>query len=740
MKKSRRSLNNSSSFKDILNSFSTFTICTIGIYGIVLLFTCLGPYFEKNNVLALQLVTDLQRNQFLCHFSLTETEIFPVFIAPVAAALLQFRYMHQKEYCYTLLSFGMKRGKIYTNRLVVPLTMLLVITLAIKGVALWKNIAVIGFSQQLLTAWCIHILIYLQILLVNYSITVLFCHLCGRTIEALFASLSFIFLPITLGTFLNQVFYFSLFGYTPGYNIFGDDIISKVLDVINPFPYVNAAISATEYALDPNPNLYHQIISSSVWTVIAIVVLILTKKYFEKSYKPEISEFKGVNTKVVYLISLTAPMYISCFIVDYIRGYYYPFIDTKIRIITVVASLIGGIFTAIICNFLIHFTFKRIKVALVSGATIGVISGIVLLIGFTGVFGTFNKLPDVNEVERVQVYAPFTVHTIAGDVTALNSEYGDSFTLPEMSSEKDILIVQDIHETILQHREQELTGEFYVTYYLKDGTTQTRSYRNISEEALEKCMLLWETDAIKQDIKYSLLPEEDPDRCHYYQKAENETITSTVDIENSTLNIESKQGVITEAIGLITPEQFHEIRVAFMTDLSNISSDDWYKPTETAIGMIHFNVAVTDKINGDEMLYNEYIPFSSPVYESMTNTVSLLKAWGLYEYLTTPQPQIKSVYVADFRELIQANIDYMSINNGNRLNAAYYCNNFINPQYADAIGFEVEEVTDMSLAEGYISEGYNCYLIGNDDALYVMVTYETIDGEERHVGYLIPER
>lgn len=742
MKKSRRSLNNSSSFKDILNSFSTFTICTIGIYGIVLLFTCLGPYFEKNNILALQLVTDLQRNQFLCHFSLTETEIFPVFIAPIVAALVQFRYLHQKEYCYTLLSFGVKRKNLYTNRLVLPLTALLVITLCIKSLALWKNIAILGFSNYLLYAWLTHVIIYLQIILVNYAITVLACHVCGRTIEAGFASLSFIFLPMVLSTFVNKVFYFSLFGYAEGYNAFGDDIISKILDVINPIPYMNAAISGSEYVMSPNPTLTHQLIASSVWSVTAILILILTKKYFEKSYKPEISEFKGVSTKTVYLISLTAPMYISCFVVEYIRGYYYPYTNTKIQIITIVASLVGGILAAIICNFLIHFTFKRIKVALVSGATIGVIAGIFLLIGYTGVFGTYDKLPDVKEIDYVQVFAPLssTVHALGGDVTTIVSEHSDSFTLPEITSEKDILIVQDIHETILQHREQEIMGEFYVCYFLKDGTSQTRVYKNVSEEALEKCMMLWETDAVRQNIKNTLLPEENENVCDYYVHKDNETLTTEIDFENSTLTIESKQGLMTDAIEMITESQFYELRVALYNDICNTSSEDRYRPTEPSLGTLHIKIGSTDILNSDEILYVNCVPFATPIYDSMTNTVTLLKSWGLYEYLGTPQPAIKSVYVADFRDLLQASLDLIRMNGSNRLSAAYYCNNFVNPQYAEAIGFNVKELTDMSLAETYISEGYNYYLIGNENALYVMVTYETNDGEERHIGYLIPER
>ncbi len=740
MKKLRRFSNSISARKDLLNSFPVFTVFGLGIYCILLLFSTLGPYFQNNSILTLQLVNELSTRLFRYQFSLTEAESIFVFVAPLAVSLLQFHFLHNKEQCYTLLSFGIKRKKLYTNRMLIPLIALLVITVSIKGIALWKNIEVLGFSQHILTSWIIHIAMYIQIILINYSFTILCCLLCGRTIEACFASLSAILLPSALSIFINQVFYFSLFGYTQGYNGSGEDIISKTLDLINPFPFYNCIYSITEVAGTTPRNLNSQLIVSVIWILISIGLFIFTGIFFEKRYKPETSGFKGINTKIVYLISLTAPLYLCCSLVDYIKGYYYPYVDSKIRILVILATLLCGVIFAILFNFLIHFTFKRIKVALVSGATIGVISAIALLIGFTGMFGTYNKLPDMADVVYIDVSIPVNASLDEGMSDSFNSPYGDSYMLPVITSEEDIRIAMEVHKSVIENKTQDFSGAFSITYYLKDGTSYTRAYQNISAEALESCIRLWETDAVRQDIEARLIPEDNGSRLSHNLSAEFTVTETECDFESSSLKIISKQQVSTDVKEMLDEEKFSALRHSVYKDLCSISYEEWYRPTAKMLGSLNFTVGTTDYIEESSEPIRETLFFTIPVYDSMTNTVNLLKEYGLYDYLSLTQPKITTVYIADLQELTEQDLEYIRINGSNILHSAYYCNNFIGAQYAEAAGLKFEKLTDMSLAEKYIEEGYNYYLIGDDDALYVMVTYENEDGTLIDVCFVIPER
>lgn len=740
MKKSRKSSDNLSSKKDLLNSFSVLTLVAIGIYFLVVLYSCLGPYFQNNNVLTFQLVDELTRGGFSYHFSLTEVDPILVFIAPVVVALFQFRFLHQKEFCYTLLSFGIKRKRLYTNRMLIPLLALLIATVTVKAIALWVNIEVLGFSQQLLIYWITHITIYIQILLLNYSFTVFCCFLCGRTVEAGFASMSAILLPSALSLFINQMFYFSLYGYDQGYNGSGEDIVSKVLDLTNPFPFYNCEYSISGYTDTTSLDLRPQLIVSSIWIFISIGLLIYNGIFFEKKYKPETSGFKGVNTKLVYLISLTAPLFLSYFLTDYIKGYYYPFIDTKIRAVTIVTVLLCSIIFAILCNFLVHFTFKRVKVALASGATIGVVSVVALLLGFTGMFGTYNKLPDMEDIISIDISIPIISSLDDGATNSFNSSYGDSYMIPYINSEKDISLAMDAHTAIIENTSPDFSGYFSITYYLKDGTSYSRSYQNVSAEALEYCIKLWETDAVKQDIKTRLLPEEDGSRFSCYMPAGFTHVKTECDFTNSDIKIISKQHVSTDIKELLDEEDFAELRRAVYDDLCDISYEEWYRPESKMLGSLSFNVVSIDYIEESPKPISEASSFTIPVYESMTNTLEFLKEHGLYDRLAHTQPKILSVYVADLQEITEQDLEYVRINGSNIIHSSYYCNNFISGQYAEAAGFKTEKLTDMSLAEKYIDEGYNYYLIGNDSALYVMVTFENEDGNPVDVSFVIPER
>lgn len=740
MKKSRKSSNNTIPRKDLLNSFSVLTVVLLGVYFLILLFACLGPHFGINKSLILALTEELNTQKYNYIFNISEADFLVVFAAPILIALAQFHFLHNKEYCYTLLSFGIKRKRLYINRMLIPLVALLVMTLSVKGVALWKNIEVLGFSQHILKAWIAHTAIYTQIIFLNYGFTILCSLLCGRTIEAGVASLSAILLPSALSMFINQVFYISLYGYAPGYNGTGEDILSKAIDLINPLPFYNCMYSQREYLGTTPRNLNPQLIVSVIWILISIALFILTGTFFERKYKPEISGFKGVNAKLVYLSSLTGPLYLCCFLVDYIRGYYYPYIDTKIHIMIIGLSLLCALILAILCNFLIHFSFRRIKLALLSGATVGIISAVALLLGFTGMFGTYNKLPDMSDVVHIYVEIPVITALDEGTNNTFTDAYGNSYMITNITSEKDIRLAMEAHKAVVENKSPDYSGMFSITYYLKDGTSYTRDYQNVSTEALESCIRLWETDAVRRDIKMQLLPEEDGSKFADNMWPNYTPIKTECDFTNSSLKIVSKQQVLTDVTDKLDKDSFSSLRRAVYDDLRSISYEEWYKPTAKMLGSLSFTVGTSDYTEELPDPIHETLSFTIPVYDSMTSTVNLLKEYGFYDYLLLAQPKILGVYVADFQELTDRELEHTRINGSNIIHSAYYCNNFIGRQYAEAAGFKTDKITDMSLAEEYIEKGYNYYLIGNDDALYVMVTYENDDGNPIDVSFVIPKR
>ncbi len=219
MKKSNVFSSKLNSSKDVFNGLSAFTVVAVGIFAILIILGTLTPSFE-NNKLVCELAKTLDgKHPYSYCFSLNQFDYYTL-VFPFIAAILQFFFLHQKENCYTLLSFGKKRRAIYTNRLLPPLVSMLAIMLVVKAIALIINVNYIGFTPDLLGIWFIHILLFSQMIMFIYAITVFCCHMCGRTIEAIAAS---IYMPDAVYDNAQQIWVYQREASDIVYNLYYDE-------------------------------------------------------------------------------------------------------------------------------------------------------------------------------------------------------------------------------------------------------------------------------------------------------------------------------------------------------------------------------------------------------------------------------------------------------------------------------------------------------------------------------------
>lgn len=734
MKKSNGFSSKTVARKDLLNSFSPFTIVAITLFALFLIYGTLAPYATHDHKLVTELSELIAGGNYKYCFAMNEAEFFPL-LAPFIIAICQFAFLHQKDNCYTLLSFGIKREQLYKNRMAMPLIAMVVITLAIKGIALGLNIHHLYFSPDILEAWLIHITIYLQTIVFIYSITVFCCHMCGRTVEAIAASLSFIALPVALSYFVKYIFDYSLYGYA--YN--GENLLSAVIDFINPIALEDYITSAEHYVVTPGNDLSGRAVASLVWLVVSIALLVFTKKYFVKKYKPEISGFKGAKTAMVYVISLTAPMFIAYVAFDYVRGYYYPFINEKVKITAFIVAIAAGIVGAILCNFVVHFTFKRIKVALAAGLSIGAVAGITILIGLTGIFGTYNKLPDVSEIESVNFTAPFeNFISEIGYSESIISAYPVSGEDIYITEEKDIEQVLDIHKQILNDRAAQSVTSMVIEYNLKDGTIIRREYEYISDSALEKCLQLWESEAVRTLVKGHLIPEK-----VFEPHPDDEFVGNvhTVFTDETSIEISSKHNVTTNVTELLTQEQSLELRNAVQKDILAMSYEEWFRPTADVLGTIYFTTVTDTHLGFSQYYYSNSFSFVAPVYETMKNTLAVLNKYGLTDELTA-QRKVTKLYIADFKELVKwgSNASLKLADSEYLINPYFNNMNFYSLEQLMLSDAPIKEITDKAEIEKYIKNGQSFYLIGNNNATYVMAEFEEAEkGKAMGACYLIPQ-
>lgn len=719
--------------KDVLNGLSPITVVCLMVFLILSVIGTLAPYFSPDHTIKLGLYDMLTTKIYEYNFVAGELDIISLTI-PFIIAIIQFNFLHRKDCCYTFLSFAIKRKKLYTNRAALPLISMILIALTVKGISLGVNVSYFGFDFNILKGWIIHVIVYLQILLVIYAITVFCCHFCGRTIEAVISSLSFLILPFAMTFLSEQVFSFSLYGY----NGVSATSFTEMLELINPLCIDDFGLTAIKTQSVYTNNFTGRIISSSIWIIISIIILFATKAYFAKGYKPEIIGFKGAKTGTIYIISLSLPLFFAFFGFEMVRSYYYPLTNTKITVMTIVITILLGFLGAILCNFTVHFTFKKFKVALAAGATIAVLTGIVSLIGLSGIFGTFNKLPTAAEIEYVSITYPFSnfVPTINYS-SYLDDTYASSGQYTLITNKEDIELVLDIHKNILKDKKTESVSKIDITYQLKDGTVQQRTYNYLSDSTIEKGLKLWECEATKKLISGYLLPEDN------YNVDEDSTNKEPVTVltENSKVEITSKYNKKTEIGAMLTYKQSYELRKAVEKDILALSSQEWFRPTEKSLGQISFKTFTNKTLSVEKALYTNEFFFTTPIYDSMENTIAVLEKYDLINLLTDKR-EVKKLYIADFKEL--AEWTSKNLNKGNAIDLLnpYFTSNFYLLQdveaYSDA---PIKEVTDKKEIEKYIEDGYTHYLIGNNNATYVMVEFEDSTPNEYQGNiYMIPKK
>ena len=739
MKKSNAFLSKFNSYKDIFNGLSAFTVVAVGVFAILILIGTLTPTMENNKIEFMLTQTLSINNPYSYCFSSNQFDYYSL-IFPFITAIIQFCFLHRKDNCYTLLSFGKKRATLYKNRLLPPLISMLAIMLVIKVIALIINIRYIGFSSSLMGAWAVHILLFSQMILFTYAITVFCCHMCGRTIEAIAASVSFALLPPALSIVINQVFYFSLYGASSYGN---DDIITRALGIMNPLPFEAFAESMLKTSFDPSPDFKATAIFSGIWLVLSIAILIYTKYYFEKKYKPEISEFKGAKTLIVFIISLCAPLLFAWFGLDYVRGYFYPLNDTQVKFFAIACAFLCGIIGAVLCNFIIHFTFKRIKVALVAGTTIGAIAIITLIVGTTGIFGTYNKLPAPEEIESAEVFAPFSPFgDNDGSNIHITNYYHTSNVLPIFTSEEEIQLVLDIHNQVLEDREAQSVSAFKVTYNLKDGTTYQREYTYLSNSALEKAMELFDTPTIENHIKGQLIPEA------VYKPSEEEHPSgnvTTVFTEDTVIRLVSKHYIETNVADKLTPQQSFELRNAVQSDITAMTYDQWFRPTGEYLGYMFFSTVTDKHLEYEPFCFSNNFVYTAPIYDNMSKTIAVLEKYDLFDTLTKER-EITRLYTADLHELITWLQDPVleGADSAYLLNPYFANMNYVTLEDTDKWGNKdsspLKEITDPAEIDKILNESHGYHLIDNNTT-YVLAEFRFDSYDHIRYGtYVIPSK
>ena len=735
MKKSNQFSNKLIARKDLINSISVASAFLIVIFGIIMFLLVLSPEQDKMAGKTTYLIEQHLHSTdapTLYHFCAEHENVFLfAIIGGLALGISQFEFLHRKKYCSTLLSFGIKRNRIFLNRLIIPLALALFCIMLPYFIALKLNIETFGFKADMFPWFFFELIRVIRVFLTCYTISIVACMFSGRTIEAVAGAVSIAFLPLAAATLTDIIFDLSLFGYAGPYYSHTTDVLVKADPIfISSLMFSRGFDRAHPINTPLDSDAIVQIIFSVIWILLSVAVIAFANRYFCKKFKPESSGFKGNNKGMSIIISFTAPLFLSAIAIDYFQNQFSPIVSNSVALLVIVLGIAFGFIASIISGLVIHLTHKKLKISLIGGLALGGTIGIVTILGITGIFGTYHNAPKAEEITKIEITAPFNdfFPNLNGEPYFIRQYTCNSSTALVITDKNDIDTILDLHKKATQKSEDATASRFEIVYTLKDGSTIIRNYEKLSCDATEEMLRLWDTKAAKKMYKKCLFPKSE-DINNLYSNAASTSIPyeqpyiMDYNDETAFMLITTRDGEIKSLLNEITEVDFIKLKNAIYEDICKLSSSEWFTPEEAQIGTLSFNFSSYQQYsaNGNFRL-NFYI---NP---NMKNTVKALKDLDLYKHFECKK-EIEEVLVCDIRDYSVWENQTLSESKNAEIHQPFFTSGsdgFIaicfNTEEAGYTKPPVKEVTDKLQIKTLTEKGYIAYNIMNNGKI-VFVKY-----------------
>lgn len=626
-----------------------------------------------------------------------------VALAGVLMAICAFNFITSKKMVNVYYSLGITRTKLFCGKYLSGALLLFIAIALPLLVTFIGNIIALGFSLTLLKAILFYLFSLYITSLIAFTVTATVFAVVGTTFETAIFSSFILFLPDIFFYSIQQLMtsflygnpYGSYFSYanSDSYNEFAEDLPSA-LSFLSPVfwsktEFIKYGVAEKKKIDEAIPAISPDFLNILLWVGICTAIFALGVFFFNKR-KAEICGFIGMNRYLNSAVSLLAGFSVLCIVCT---------ITDSAGLSLIVGLALGAVaFTVIhlVLEIIVLRDGKKFLRGLYKLPIGLVVSGIIVGVFYTGLFGFSQKLPDAEDIQSVAVtftgdiaeYGLFTDSNRYNDCDLSYKNFPDCLA-GEFTTEKDIKAVLDAHKSITETPQEDrmLPNSIQFVYTLKNGRTFMRDFAEISYESYKKLLYLEDCDFFdaqlekyfKGDIRefkdYSFTSE------HIFASAQqNLRNTYTAQFFNKNLDtIFNVNFTKSDKIMLLD---------ALYTDIRNRSTEEKYYPAESPIGYIYFPNDIIDAAEG-ETTYEE-LPFSAQytefMYQSpwntcfgthittdMTNTVKVLKNLGLYDKMIADPDFISAeVMTAAEVNIVQSNDDIFYAMNQSRCFVGYY--------------------------------------------------------------------
>lgn len=628
-------------------------------------------------------------------------------VISLLVGVLLFRFVTNKKTVNVYYSLGIKRADLYTARLVAGIIMMLAATLIPLAVSLGINLHFFGSSAMLWRTFLLYAVHCTISVLAGLTIAAAVSSCVGTVIESIgfsavlaaFPSVVTMCVNYGVPAILNGAPAITYYGIYPAASSYGElhfditdstmfgRIISHInLLMLNRSSFINSASveSMTKEAAKKwaAPSLTPYIL----WAVL-IAAFFVFGLFMFKRRKAEICGFPGRSTVLNFVLCMIASFGVASLVLYFVTSEI-PQITTWMII---VGLMIISVIIFLIFDIILHLSFKAIKKDWKIGLVHAGLMAAFLLSLYTGFFGYSSRVPDIQDIDSVSISAPnalmgsYQLGRELGNSYSTDRYYSDVYSnyyyvsnrsvslIENFKDKDDINTVREIHKAMIKagniHRVNTNSNNYskritcqsvVIRYKLKNGRELVRVYEYVPLTNYPTLYTLEDTKNWNNKIKDELL---------------------NIDSENIIPIVFSAQ--MDNQIA-VDEELTAGLARAIYNDITTLSSDKFLTSNAKYLGSVAFCVKSQGKdysmyesseyVNAtsvtDETVEEEVIPrqeivdalsshgpasrhlalscgFSVvPITEEMTNTISFLKAHGLYEKLSDESP-IVSARIAD---------------------------------------------------------------------------------------------
>ena len=631
-------------------------------------------------------------------------------VISILLGVLLFRFVTNKKTVNVYYSLGIKRADLYTARLVAGIIMMLAATLVPLAVSLGLNLHYFGSSAMLWRTFLFYAVHNVICVLAGLTISAAVSSCVGTVVESLgfsavlaaFPSVVTMCVNYSVPAILNGAPGITYYDIYPSSSSYGDmhldmtgstmfgRIISHInLLMLNRSSFINSSSveamtkeAAKKWAA---PSLTPYIL----WAVL-IAAFFVFGLFMFKRRKAEICGFPGRSAVLNFVLCMIASFGAASLII-----YFIAYTSQISRWIMIALVIVAAFLVFVILDVILHLSFKALKKDWKIGLVhVGLMAAFLLSL-YTGFFGYSSRVPDVQSIESASISAPNALMGSYKLGNELQSGYNSNLyyfgedrlkdyyyvgnrsnsLVEDFKDKDDINTVREIHKAMIKagnlnktnsdsddYSKRVTSQKVIIKYKLKNGRELVRVYNYVPLTDYPTLYTLEDTKNWNSKIKNELLNIDSENVIPIVFSAQMDKRTAVDEeltaglaraIYNDISTLSSDKFLSSNAKYLgsvafyVNREQREDYSIYESSEYVNATSmEDEITEEEEPLSRQETvdNLAIRDNSQGKYLALGDYSVI--PITEEMTNTISFLKAHGLYEKLSDESP-IVSVRVKD---------------------------------------------------------------------------------------------